>query len=198
MVTISDRTSVLQGALFYYGRLLGNGTQALRQVQKALAAEPIERVLDFGCGTGGFCQAVPGPYLGIDLDPHYLAFARWRWGSTDRRFEALSLETLPAVESFEKAMLINCVHHLSDDAAQQILGELARRVRRRLVVVDADPSRSNWLQSWLLAHDRGEYIRRPEQIRALLARHFTVIDEWIFPNNLHTVVQIVFVCEPKT
>jgi len=34
---------------------------------------------------------VPGD-LGIDLSPNSVAFARWRWGSSRRRFEVTPLE----------------------------------------------------------------------------------------------------------
>jgi SAM-dependent methyltransferase len=131
-----------RAGLFHYGRLLGNGYRVLREVESALAAEADERVLDVGCGTGGNCVAVPGDYVGIDLDPDYVAFAR-------------------------------------------------------LVVVDAEPEASNRLQSFLLRHDRGAFIRPRAAQRRLLAACFAVVAEGQFRNTPHTVVQTLFVCEPK-
>ena len=95
---------LLRGATFHYVRLLGNGHRALREVEAALGATPTDRVLDFACGAGGFCQAVPGEYLGIDLSANSVAFARWRWGSPRRRFEVMPLEALPDEPRFDKAM----------------------------------------------------------------------------------------------
>jgi SAM-dependent methyltransferase len=189
--------ALLRGGLFYYGRLLGNGYRALRVVRAALAATPGEHVLDFACGAGGFCLAVPGDYLGIDLNADSVAFARWRWATPRRRFETTALEALPDAERFDKAMLVNCVHHLSDDEADAILARVARLVRTRVVVVDVDPDDSNALQAFLLAHDRGHHVRRLADLRAVLARHLVIDEERIFRNTPRTAVQVVFVCRPR-
>src|SRR5206468_3024017 len=119
--------ALARGALFHYGRLLANGPRTLREVRAALDARPDERVLDLGCGSGGFCLAVPGEYVGID----------------------------------------------------------------------PDPEASNGLQAFLLAHDRGDFIRPRARQRALLAGHFAVVREGRFRNSVHTLVQTLFVCEPR-
>jgi SAM-dependent methyltransferase len=187
----------LRAALFHYGRWLANGDRALREVAAALAATPGERVLDLGCGTGGFCRAVPGSYLGIDIDPDYIAFARHRFGSPARCFEHTTLEALDPGGGFDKAMLINCLHHLSDVQADTVLARLRAIARRRLVVLDADPEASNWFQAFLLSRDRGDFIRPAAAQRALLEAHFTVTRDERFLNTPRTLVQTLFVCEPK-
>src|SRR5262245_36213880 len=193
----SSLAGALRGALFYYGRLVPNGYQAVRELREALGATPDERVLDFACGSGGFCLAVPGDYLGIDLSPHYIAFARWRWGSARRRFETIALEALDPALRFDRAMMVNCLHHLADDEARAVLGRLACIVRRRLVVVDPDPATRNWVQRFLLANDRGSFVRSVAEQRALLAEHFTVVGQRSFEPTLRTVVQALYVCEPR-
>lgn len=188
---------MLRGAAFHYGRLLGNGFRALREVRAALSATADESVLDFACGAGAFCQAVPGDYLGIDLDPDSVAFARWRWASPRRRFAAVALEDLPDDLRFDKAMLVNCVHHLSDAEADAVLGRIAKLVRSRVVVVDADLDESNRFQAFLLAHDRGQYVRRMAELRAVVARHLEIESERVFPNTMRTALQVLFVCRPR-
>ena len=190
--------SLLRGGVFYYARLLGNGYRAVVEVRNALAATPTDRVLDLGCGSGGFCLAVPyGSYVGIDLNPDYIAFARWRWGSPRRQFRVTELEALDPREPFDRAMMVSCLHHLSDAQADLVLGRLARIVRHRLVVVDLDPEASKGLQSFLLAHDRGGFVRPPEHQRAVLERHFTVVEQRGFRNTTRTVVHTLFACEPR-
>jgi SAM-dependent methyltransferase len=189
---------VARAAFFHYGRVLGNGTGVRRAVAAALQAQPHERVLDVGCGTGGFCLAVPGDYVGIDPDPDYVAFARWRWAAPRRTFYPIELATLPVDAPFDKAMLVNCVHHVSDDAAAAILERLTQLVRHRVVVADLDPDAANRLQAFLIAHDRGHFVRPRAIQRALLARHFRVVDEGRFRNTPHTAVHTLFVCEPKS
>ena len=190
-------SALVRGAVFYYGRLLGNGYRAMREVRRALAARPDERVLDLGCGCGGFCLAVPGDYVGIDLDAGYVAFARWRWGSPRRRFVVQELATLDPRDRFDKAMMVSCLHHLSDTAADGVLARLAALVRRRLVVVDLDPGASRGVPSVLVAHDRGQHVRPRDAQRALLERRFAVVDEGSFRNTTRTVVHTLFVCEPR-
>jgi SAM-dependent methyltransferase len=186
-----------RAALFHYGRLLGNGWHVLEAVAAALQARPDERVLDIGCGTGAFCRAVPGEYVGIDRDPDYIAFARWRWGAPQRSFRTIELAAFGPDSVFDRAIMVNCVHHMSDDAAATLFGQLVRLVRRRFVLADADPEAANSLQAFLLAHDRGRFIRPRAAQRALLEHDFHVVEEGQFRNTPRTAVQTLFVCEPR-
>lgn len=188
---------LLRAATFHYGRLLGNGTALGNQVQAALAARPDETVVDVGCGTGGLARCVPGAYLGIDVDPDYVAFARLRFAGAMRRFELVRLEDLPADRRFDKAMVVNCIHHLSDPYLRWMLDRLSRTVRTRVVIADLDPETANPLQAFLLACDRGDHIRPVAMQRALIEERFRIVEERRFPNSPHTVVQVLFVCEPK-
>jgi SAM-dependent methyltransferase len=190
--------TLFRAALFHYGRFLGNGNRTLHEVTAALDAKPDERVLDVGCGTGSFCLAAPGDYLGIDLDPDYIAFARWRWGTPRRRFETIELAALDEPAGFDRAVLVNCLHHMSDAVADTVLAQLRRLVRRRLVVADANPEESNRFQALLLAFDRGNFIRPVAAQRALVERHFGVTAERRFANTPRTGLQVLLVCEPRS
>ncbi|HJQ84991.1 MAG TPA: methyltransferase domain-containing protein [Candidatus Binatia bacterium] len=192
-----DARGLLRGAVFHYGRLVANGHRTLREVARALDARPDERVLDVGCGTGGFCRAVPGEYVGIDLDAAYVGFARWRWASPRRQFETTALDQLDPRAGFDGAIMVNALHHMSDRDAAAVLARLAVLVRRRLVVADADPEASNALQALLLRWDRGDFVRARRAQRRLLETAFRVVDEGRFRNTPHTLVQTLFVCEPR-
>jgi 2-polyprenyl-3-methyl-5-hydroxy-6-metoxy-1,4-benzoquinol methylase len=130
---------VSREAVFHYVHLLANGPGLGTPVRQALAATPAERGLDLGCGCGGFSLAVPGEYVGIDLDPRYIAFARRRFGDARRRFACMNLAELDRSETFDKAIMASVLHHLSDRDAHTVLGQLARMVRSRVVVMDLDP-----------------------------------------------------------
>jgi SAM-dependent methyltransferase len=197
--TVSPRgnsAALLRVALYHYARVAGNGWLPLRVVRAALAATPEETVLDVGCGTGGYSAIVPGQYWGIDPDADCIAFARWRFGSPRRRFEVAEVSSLERDVRIDKAMMINCLHHLSDAQCHDVLARVARHVRHRLIAVDPDPDSSNPLQRFLLDHDLGAFIRSPVRQRALLAEHFRVVEEARFRNTPRTVVQTLFVCEP--
>ncbi len=189
--------AALPGAAFHYLRLLGNGPRAIREVGAALAALPHERVLDLGCGAGGFSTVVPGAYVGIDLNPSCIAFARRRFGAAHRRFERCELADLDGPETFDKAIMASVLHHLSDAAADAVLARLARMVRTRLVVMDLDPERANRFQAFLIAHDRGAFVRPAAAQRALLARHFDVVAEQRFAVTTRIAVHTLFTCASR-
>lgn len=193
----SSARGLIRAGVFYYGRILLNGNRAVRAMAEALAATPSERVLDFACGCGGFCIAVPGEYVGIDLDPDYIAFARWRWGSSRRRFERTPLEQLANGERFDAAIIASALHHLSDELADRILGHLARMVRSRVAVLDLDPDGSNRLQRVLLSRDRGRYIRPVARQRALLERHFVIAAQRRVVTTTGSAVHVLFICHPR-
>jgi len=185
-----------RAGFFHYARLILNGNRALHEVARSLGAGPHESVLDLGCGCGWFCRAVPGSYLGIDFDEDYLRFARWRWGSPRRRFERLRLEELGPDMRFDKAIMASVLHHLSDAEAADVLGQLARIVRQRLVVLDLEPEESRGIQTWFLDRDRGKHIRPAARQRKIIESHFRVVDQRVFRNTTHLGVHTLFTCEP--
>ncbi len=190
--------AVLRGAAFHYIRVLLNGSRAAREVAGALGATPADRILDLGCGAGGFSTIVPGPYVGLDLNPDYIAFARRRFGGARRRFEVRMLADLDGRESFDRAIMASVLHHLPDDDADAVLGVLARIVRTRLVVMDLDPDSANRLQAFLMAHDRGAFVRSPAAQRAILGRHFEVVAERRFAIATRLAVHTLFTCAPRS
>ena len=189
--------SAVRGALFHYLRVFGNGPRALYEIRRALAANPDERVLDLGCGAGGLCLAVPGEYVGIDLNPDYIAFARRRFGNRRRRFELRELAELDGREQFDRAIMASVLHHLSDDAAASVLEQLARMVRKRLVVMDLDPESANRFQAFLIDNDRGRFVRTPARQREILERSFRVIADRRFAVTTRIAVHTLFTCESR-
>ena len=197
MSAAARQGSALRGAVFHYLRLVGNGPRALHEIRAALAATPRERLLDLGCGAGGLSAAVPGEYVGIDLNRDYIAFARRRFGDARRRFELRELAELDGRETFDKAIMASVLHHLSDADAGNVLALLARIVRTRLVVMDLDPDSANAFQAFLIANDRGRFVRTPARQRAILEEHFRVTADRRFAVTTRIAVHTLFTCEPR-
>ncbi len=140
-----------------------------------------EALLDVCCGTGEFADVAGGAYLGIDLNPRFIAYARRtrgaRAGHPERKFVVADI-TKAVTEYrgpiFPKAMMINSMHHLSDEENSRVLEAVARLVSKRFVVVDMDPSPGFPISRFLADMDRGNYLRPLSEQRKLLERYFMV------------------------
>jgi ubiquinone/menaquinone biosynthesis C-methylase UbiE len=152
------------------------------------------RVLDVGAGSGAVAAMVARwaaargqrwAVTALDLSPEAAALA----GRSARR-GSLSIVRgdglrLPfADHSFDAAYTILTLHHFEDDAAIALLREMARVVRRLVVVNDLERTRTAWLGARALAasvwrdnritrHDGPLSVRRafkPAELLALAER----------------------------
>jgi SAM-dependent methyltransferase len=188
---------LLTGVVFHYARLPAYwGTMS--RLARALRMQPGERILDVGCGTGIGTALAREHYVGIDMDLPYLLFARRWMGAAGRAFAKMSATNLGfRAGCFDKAVLINVVHHVDDDRLDRFLLELTRVVRESVIVLDAAPDTANRVSRFFLAHDRGEHLRPQRDLRALLERRYHVEHEEVFHNTLRYVSQVLFTLAPK-
>jgi len=115
------------------GRWIGETEFSL--LQRLLAAQPGETILDVGCGTGWFTRRFAASngwnVTGLDVDATRLDFARAH--GRNERYQEGDARALP----FDDAS-IDCVVSVAAlcfiDDWRQALGEIARVARRRLVV----------------------------------------------------------------
>lgn len=135
------------------------------------------RFLDFGCGTGAFAAEFPaGRYVGIDLSLGYLRFAgQYRPGS----FVASSGDALAFADgSFDAALVLGVLHHLSDSVARAAMAELARVLSpgaTTLVMEDIPPpDGQNPAGRLMHAIDRGGHIRSEADYRLIFGAAFAL------------------------
>jgi ubiquinone/menaquinone biosynthesis C-methylase UbiE len=185
-------------AVFYYLRThFYWGT--MRRLRRTLSIQPGETLLDVGCGAGMGAGLTRERYVGVDTEMVYLRFSRQRLRSwpthTFMKMSALDLAFCDG--AFDKAMMLNVVHHLDDAMADRFLGALARVVRKRVFVLDHDIERDNAVSGWLVRQDRGAYMRPFAALRDVLTQHYTVENAERFFNAEHTVSCVVFTLEPR-
>jgi SAM-dependent methyltransferase len=136
------------------------------------------RVLDLGCGPGTNTRYFAhSDYLGIDVNPRYVEYARRRFG---REFMVADVTEYrpPEKDRFDFVLINSLLHHVDDDGVRRILSSAASlltpsgHVHILDLVLAARPGIARTLARW----DRGSFARP-------LARW-----EELFTERLETVV----------
>jgi SAM-dependent methyltransferase len=161
-----------------------------RTVAPALARLEPGVLIDVGAGTANFYPIVPGgiEYVAVDVDQRKLELAAEKFPGI--RTVHASGTRLPFDDSaVDHALCVDVSHHLLDGELDDLVSELARVTRTKLVFVDA--LRVSRLASRLLWKiDRGSHPRPLDSVRAALGRRF-VLDELDVFTIHHTYVMIV-------
>lgn len=160
-----------------------------RQIRRFLADVPYSSVVDIGCGTGNWATLTPGPYLGVDTSPDFIAACRARYAGDDqKRFVQADAAELEAEGPFDLALLISVLHHLPDAAVRRLLPWVAEHARY-FFVLDLYPIPWHPVSRLLYTLDRGDHIRTPERQSALLAEEprlrLVKTDDYFAPSSLY-------------
>jgi ubiquinone/menaquinone biosynthesis C-methylase UbiE len=176
--------------------LVGAQKRTKELVRRELGAGPEDSVLDVCCGTGDFAGVVDGPYLGVDLNERFVGLAKERYaGNSSKRFEVMDATRMRLdAGSFDRAMIVNAMHHFDDDLNRGILAELSRVVRERIVIVDAIPDPEGWLSRLVIQSDRGDHVRPLPKQLGLIAEQLNIERHYTFESGF--IVQVMFVCSP--
>jgi SAM-dependent methyltransferase len=132
------------------------------------------RVLDVGCGpainTAFFSS---GEYLGLDINPRYISYARRRTG---REFLVADMTKWAPEgrEGFDFVLVNSYFHHVDDHYARQILQRLpaAMAPGAHIHIVDLVLPQRPGIARTLARWDRGQYARPLEQWRSLFGEFF--------------------------
>lgn len=130
-----------------------------------------DSVLDVGCGIGAFSRMTDRRYLGVDIVPGYIEYARRKFGSPKRQFVAGDAFGMDAVElgQFDVVSFINIFHHYPDDEVRGLLGRMKAVRPSRFLVVDVALERANLATRIFRRLDRGTHYRTIGEQKALLA-----------------------------
>lgn len=183
-------------ALFYAARLplVGRQHQTKRLLRQHLKVVPGELVLDVCCGIGEFADVVDTQYLGLDLNPQFIECARRRyWGVRMKDFEVIDVNQLQYPSGhFDKAIMINGLHHFSDQEAIHLLTSIRHVTKSLVIIIDIDGTPKGLIRRTLVAMDRGRFMRNPSDLETLIARVFTIEEVMTFNVGLYT--ELLFRC----
>ena len=125
------------------GRFLG-GDQATLWALQQLSAIPTS-ILDIGCGGGLFTLRLAKQYpqaqvVGIDIDPHAIAFARQRLEEEQSKPQAqFFVSDSPHLDtrlSFDVVMATLVCHHLSDQELISFLQQACQVAKQTIILND--------------------------------------------------------------
>jgi SAM-dependent methyltransferase len=163
------------------------GAESARKTYLAEYVKPTsgDKTLDIGCGPADILDYLPAVnYTGLDISPEYISSAKERFGSRGRFFCGdVGLATIEGEQgTFDLVLAIGVIHHL-DDAQAAKLFDLARRVLRptgRLVTYDGCyVSQQSRIARWMLAKDRGKYVRTQEEYLRLASMRFSKVESYL-------------------
>ena len=160
------------------------GGNALRRkiIRNHVRARPGDKVIDIGCGPAQALQSLPQvEYLGLDINPDYIAFARRAYGDKGT-FVVGNTQSLRGDSRFKDAdivMAVSVLHHLDDKDAEDCIRFAydALKSRGRMICHDACwiPNQGAF-SKYIMSHDRGRNIRTEQQYRQLAAKFFKHVD----------------------
>lgn len=165
--------------------LMGGGSAWRIYLAEYVKPVPGEKILDLGCGPADVLHYLPEVnYTGLDINPDYIRSATQRFGTRGRFLcgdvGLASLETEQG--GFDLVLATGVIHHL-DDALAARLFDLAHRVLRptgRLITFDGCyVPRQSRVARWLLARDRGKFVRAEGDYLRLASAHFANVEPYL-------------------
>jgi ubiquinone/menaquinone biosynthesis C-methylase UbiE len=168
-----------QPALFLFLRgVLENDFRAIRAIiARDLPGLGAARTLDLGCGPGAFSTLFdPEKYVGVDINPRYIAYARQHFKGQFLVGDAQRVEI--ADRAVDQVLVFGLLHHLDDAAVSAVLSEMRRVLRAggRALVIEDIPAVSQLNLLGRLTHyaENGEHIRTAEAYQRLYAQVFRI------------------------
>jgi SAM-dependent methyltransferase len=136
------------------------------------------RVLDVGCGPGtNTSQFGNADYLGIDINPSYIASAKRRYG---RRFVVADVTSYSATAEgrFDFIFVNSLLHHIDTPGVRRLLSHLATLLSDdghvHILDLVLPPERFS-ISRALARADRGDFPRPLEEWRDLFGEAFEIV-----------------------
>ena len=166
-----------------YQGLVGASRSKRRFVEGFVRPQAGDRVLDLGCGTGALLGFMPEgvEYVGVDVDERYIAAARKRYGTRAEFVCADGRATNPRART--TSPLPTASSTTSNDAQARSLLDVATAASRFVAAEPCTAPGSDALERWVMAHDRGRFIRNEEVYLDLVRTAFPQVSAELVPGT---------------
>ena len=148
-------------------RVVGGPAWAKVLVGQYIQPRAGARILEIGCGPGTIAGYLPdSEYVGFDMSSKYIEMARKRFPHAQFVCERVSQFSLAKQQSFDAVLALGIVHHLDDQEARQLfqIAYDALKSGGKLITFDGVWTNDQSAAArWLLARDRGEYVRNERE-----------------------------------
>lgn len=125
-------------------------------------------VLDVGCGSGHFCSITEGEYVGLDFNEGLIKYAQRKRGRHNRSFRCADVAALIGEKKkFDVVLLVDVLHHLSDDQCEQLLRDAARVCDKHIVNFEPLKEQPHPIGRWRVNNDLGGYMRSVSELDKL-------------------------------
>lgn len=143
----------------------------------------IRRVLDVGCGPGTNAPYFADcEYLGVDINPGYIADATRRFGPKFRVADVTAMRLEPG-QGYDCVLANSLLHHLPDDAVDPLLSHLVTLLAPggAVHVIELVLPERPTIPHALARLDRGRYPRALARWREIFEAHFAPVVFEPFP-----------------
>jgi ubiquinone/menaquinone biosynthesis C-methylase UbiE len=172
-----------------------NGFKGRKKIIKKLKITSKEKIIDIACGVGTFSTLIPGEYTGVDINPEFVKFAKRKYKKNFLVADATNLKMFND-KFFDKALVIDCLHHLSDDKVKKILEETSRITKNKILIIDvSEQTRNNFIGSFLLKMDVGKFTRNSSKLRNIISQFINIEKEIVFSSGFYK--EIAFIGSPR-
>lgn len=177
-----------------FQRLIGIDRAFRILVREIIKPTAGSRMLDVGCGEAHILDFLPKEvsYVGYDLNPAYIHYAKKRYG--DRGVfvnERVSEMVVRDKDPFDIVLAAGLLHHLNDQEGEDLFRVGHNCLRPGGIMITSDNCYFNGqspIARYISSKDRGQHVRYPEGYRQIALPVFAKV-EVIIKNNMVRIPQ---------
>src|SRR3989338_4264189 len=138
--------------------------------------KPGDIILDIGCGPAQILESLPKvkKYYGFDTEKQYIYYAAKKYAGRGEFFSCEFNEKFLSntkLEPVYKVFLMGILHHISDEAAIDLLKLVCKVLKPTGSIISLDPCfvpNQSFVSKFIAKNDRGKFVRQREGYYSLI------------------------------